>query len=452
MGVSAIGSPIELLSRSTLRRLPEINEAFLSARPFKYVIIDDFFALEFAESLLADFPAFDENAKTEFGERSQKSVIPALQSIGSTYRIADEMISSQPFLDWVGAVTSIDGLQYDPDYFGGGTHESRDGQELDPHVDFNRHPKTRAHRRLNLIVYLNKDWEDSWGGAIELHSNPRDADTNKIRSYAPIFNRAIIFETNEYSWHGFPRITLPESERHRSRKSLSIYLYTKEAPQTAVAAHATFYVQRQVYDVLKVGDVVDEKMLAELRNLTQRRDDYIAFYQHKEIEHSDTLDRVNRRLDEMACAALVPVTGPVILQRRTYGFEPDGWMLRQGGFQCEATMPVSRVKIEAWLPGGGEVVKITVRSADRSIEQELRSGEQFTIELDLAAAAGEIVDVRIEFDRPYRPSDVEGGGDTRELGCFIRRVSFTQPILDTLSKLINRTHVRFTRPAARQPH
>ena len=413
------------MSRSTLRRLPEINAAFLSASPFKYVIIDDFFDLEFAESLLADFPAFDENARDEFGLRSQKSVITALQSLGSTYRIADEMIASRPFLEWMGAVTSIDRLLHDPDHFGGGTHENRDGQEADPHVDFNRHPKTGDHRRLNLIVYLNKDWDASWGGAIELHSNPRDADTNKIRSYAPIFNRAIIFETNERSWHGFPRIVLPESERHRSRKSLSIYLYTNEAPPTAVAAHATFYVQRQIYDVLKVGDVVDEKMLAEVRLLTQRRDDYIAFYQQKEIEHSDMLDRVNQRLDAFASATLVPVTGPVVLQRRTYGFEPEGWMMQRGGFQCEAIEPLSHVNIKGYRPGAGELVNVTVRSADKAVEHEFPSGEPFTVEMDLSAAAGELIDMEIEFDRPYHPAEGSGSGDTRDLGCVVMRVSFT---------------------------
>ncbi len=426
MTFSAIGSPMDLLSRSTLRRLPEISAAFLSALPFQYVIIDDFFDPEFAEALLADFPAFDESTRNEFGGTSQKSFVSTLQSIGSTYRIADEMLSSQPFLDWVGAVTSIDGLLYDPDNFGGGTHENRHGQGLDPHVDFNLHPKTGTHRRLNLIVYLNKDWDDAWGGAIELHSNPRDAAANEIRSYAPAFNRAILFETTERSWHGFPRIDLPESERHRSRKSLSIYLYTEEAPPTAVASHATFYVQRPISAMLKVGDVVGKEVLDELHDLVQRRDDYIGYYQQKEIEHSATLEQVNRRFEDWARAVHVPVIGPVVLQRRTYGFEPEGWMLQRGGFQCRAAEPLSRVKVEAWRPGAGDLVHVTVRSAENSIEVGVRSGEQFTVEMDLQAAAGELIDVEIEFDRAYRPSvEVAGSGDGRDLGCIVERVSFT---------------------------
>jgi Rps23 Pro-64 3,4-dihydroxylase Tpa1-like proline 4-hydroxylase len=83
---------------------------------------------------------------------------------------------------------------------------------------------------LNLLIYLNPQWQADWGGNLELHSNPRQPEENKIKSFVPIFNRCLIFETNEYSWHGFSQINLPENQRHLSRKSLSIYLYTKERP------------------------------------------------------------------------------------------------------------------------------------------------------------------------------------------------------------------------------
>ena len=123
--------------------------------------------------------------------------------------------------------------------------ENRHGQALDPHVDFNYDPATKLHRKLNLLVYLNKEWREAWGGSIELHSDPRRPDGNRITSFTPAFNRAVIFETNERSWHGFPRIILPEDKRHLSRKSLSIYLYTRTRPaHEIVPEHGTFYVQR----------------------------------------------------------------------------------------------------------------------------------------------------------------------------------------------------------------
>lgn len=145
-----------------------------SARPFRHLVLDDFFEPEYAESLVDQFPAFDAGkAINENGEVGAKCVHEDLPRLGSAYRALDECIQSSEFLKWLEDITGIEELVYDPDYFGGGTHENRHGQDLDPHVDFNKHPKTGLHRRLNLIVYLNREWDDDWGGAIEFHKDPR---------------------------------------------------------------------------------------------------------------------------------------------------------------------------------------------------------------------------------------------------------------------------------------
>ncbi|TQE99014.1 MAG: 2OG-Fe(II) oxygenase [Spiribacter salinus] len=128
----------------------------------------------------------------------------------------DEYIQTREFLGWLERMTGIDELFYDPDYFGGGTHENRHGQDLDPHVDFNKYPKTGLHRRLNLIIYLNREWHDEWGGAIEFHKEPRlPPEQNEIEYVQPKFNRAVLFETTHWSWHGFER-NQPAGGRRRS--------------------------------------------------------------------------------------------------------------------------------------------------------------------------------------------------------------------------------------------
>src|SRR5690606_29457989 len=116
------------------------------------------------------------------------------------------------------------------------------GQELDPHVDYNYINHGQLHRRLNLLVYFNKEWDAAWGGNIELHSNPRIPEENEVSSYEPLYNRALIFETNEYSWHGFKKIVLPQDKKQLTRRSLAIYLYTRSRPDDEVAPpHGTFY-------------------------------------------------------------------------------------------------------------------------------------------------------------------------------------------------------------------
>ncbi|MBA8888336.1 Rps23 Pro-64 3,4-dihydroxylase Tpa1-like proline 4-hydroxylase [Dokdonella fugitiva] len=249
--------------------------AFARRDPFRHVVIDDFLDADYAAALLARFPPFERgNARNEAGELGGKSTVERIRGLGESYAQLDDLVQSAEFLDLVGRITGIPDLLYDPDYFGGGTHENREGQDLDPHVDFNRHPREPWHRRLNLIVYLNREWEDDWGGSLELHSDPRSPD-DRVTLVTPLFNRCVIFETTEWSWHGFGRITLPPERRALSRKSIALYFYTRDRPAEELAdAHSTIYVDRPLPDRFRAGFTLDERDVEELRVLIARRDQH----------------------------------------------------------------------------------------------------------------------------------------------------------------------------------
>lgn len=262
-----------MLNPRLQERLDTLAAQFRERNPFRHVVIDDFFTADACAELLAQFPPFERgNARNEAGEVAGKSTVEKIRAIGPAYAALDDLVQTREFLDLIGRITGIENLLYDPWYFGGGTHENRNGQDLDAHVDFNRHPVEHWHRRLNLIVYLNHEWNDAWGGSLQLHSDPRSPD-DRVTTITPLFNRAVIFETTEWSWHAFPPIALPADKRAHTRKSIALYFYTTQRPADELAdTHSTIYVDRPLPPRFQPGLTLNADDVQELRVLLARRD------------------------------------------------------------------------------------------------------------------------------------------------------------------------------------
>lgn len=261
-----------------LRDIALLSEAFANATPFPHIVLDQFFTDEYAHALLATFPSFEiGNALGDDGKLGHKSTIARIRKLGAPYASLDDMIQTPTFLEWLGHVTKIDDLLYDPFYLGGGTHDNRHGASLNAHIDFNFHPSERWHRRLNLIVYLNPEWDPAWGGSLELFHDPHTNGTPDV-SITPLFNRCVIFETSERSWHGFSAIQQPAERQSQTRKSIALYFYSKTRPQSEVAPkHTTIYVQRPLPDYVRAGHTLSEAEAHEVRALVAARDAHIRW-------------------------------------------------------------------------------------------------------------------------------------------------------------------------------
>jgi hypothetical protein len=268
----------EYLNPGVIDSIPEFTRAFQSGQPFRHVVIDNFLAPAFCGRMCDQFPAFDEAHARDENERiGGKATRESVRTLGDAYAEADDLVQHPDFLSLVERITDIRNLHYDPYYFGGGTHENRQGQDLDPHIDFNFHPVTQQHRRLNLIIYLNPEWDDSWGGSLQLHRNPyREPEQDEIVTVTPLMNRCVIFETSERSWHGFEAIDLPESRQDLSRKSFAVYYYTDTRPADETAEeHSTVYVERHLPPRFREGVTLGARDVDEIKALLTRRDQHL---------------------------------------------------------------------------------------------------------------------------------------------------------------------------------
>ena len=143
---------------------------FNRAQPYKHICIDNFLEEQFAYQIEKNFPTpKDKNYHTfclqDDGKIGENYANSDTSSWGSVFRSLDSLMSSEGFISYLQSLTGIDGLIYDPTYQGGGIRISKDQTFLPVHLHFNRHPQNqKLHRRLNVLIYMNIDWNDNWGG------------------------------------------------------------------------------------------------------------------------------------------------------------------------------------------------------------------------------------------------------------------------------------------------
>lgn len=257
-----------------------LAEKFTSGYPFPHLCIDDFFADGFIEALARDFPSRDDPDYVRFcmedGDQVGSNYAnndPA--SFPGAFARLDRLSADPAFRDYLSRITGIRDLEFDPQYHGGGIRESRSKVFLPVHLDFNYHPQTLSHRRLNFLLYLNDRWEPAWGGNLQLHLDPNVyRDRSLVDSFSPVMNRVLIFETSEKSWHGFDRLDPPEG---MSRRAWSIYYYTQVREDgDAIRRRNTEYVEPGLPAKFREGHTLSREDVQLLREMMMRRDDRIA--------------------------------------------------------------------------------------------------------------------------------------------------------------------------------
>jgi Rps23 Pro-64 3,4-dihydroxylase Tpa1-like proline 4-hydroxylase len=207
-----------------------LSRQFRENKPYPHLHLKGLLDPEIAAEMSREFPGLETDAWTRYKHQNENKLGLTKRELFPT-RIADvvDELNSPEFVDWLSAVTGIPGLLADHTLEGGGLHQSGPGGFLNVHTDFRTHHYHKNwRRRVNLILYLNPHWDERWGGAIELWD--RDVRECGVK-IPPLLNDALIFETNEISYHGFPEpLHCPQGQ---SRKSLALYYYTIDHNVTA---------------------------------------------------------------------------------------------------------------------------------------------------------------------------------------------------------------------------
>ena len=214
----------------------QLSSQYREAKPFPHIVIDKFLPETILDSVLDEFNK-NENwwyDKVKWTEPYQVNKFYWPHDIETANNMPNDLptisalvnyLNSPVMLKYLEELTGIDNLIGDELLMGGGLHKITSGGKLAIHKDYNVHPVKKMYRRLNLLIYLNKDWKTEWGGNLELW----DKDHTKLEvSVEPLFNRAVIFTISEDSLHGHPvPLNTPENV---SRNSIALYYFTEVNP------------------------------------------------------------------------------------------------------------------------------------------------------------------------------------------------------------------------------
>lgn len=209
--------------------------------PYDHWVIDDFVPSFLAKELSKDFIDFDHKDWYVYSNplEQKKSLNNWWNFPSQTYKFI-EYLNSPAFIGWLSLQTGQPKLYPDPGLHGAGWHMHGRGGKLNIHLDYSIHPKLELERKFNLIFYLSEDWDPQWGGGLQLWNGTDRKAEQYVKTVDCMFNRAVLFDTTQNSWHGFPdKLTCPEGTY---RKSIAMYYLTPPSQSADPNRKRAYYV------------------------------------------------------------------------------------------------------------------------------------------------------------------------------------------------------------------
>lgn len=218
--------------------LVRLREDYVNAEPWPHVVVTDVFPSELVQQVCSEVRRLDRSQmRVSHTTRHTKLETTARDQLGPATLALQDYLDGPEFLESISNLTGIADLQPDPSHYAAGVHETPEGGKTMVHIDFARHPETHLHHRVNVLLYLNPEWQDDWGGQLELWPTDMSRVGARIQ---PLANTMVIWETHGGTLHGLPDpVAGPPGT---SRFALASYYYTAEAAPLPVdrAALGTF--------------------------------------------------------------------------------------------------------------------------------------------------------------------------------------------------------------------
>jgi len=202
----------------------KLNDRFVGTPPYPMITLDNFLPDNTALALEQEADTIPEKYWSEFTRKGGYMQECADMTEAPLAQELVNQIHSQQGMKWLSNITGIKDLIPDPYLIGAGYSKSCRGDKLGIHTDFNWNDQIKVHRMLSMIVYLNSDWKEEYGGHLEF----RDFDNKQtIQSVAPLFNRAVIWRYHKRGFHGYPEpLNCPTG---MSRKTFRLFFYVSDA-------------------------------------------------------------------------------------------------------------------------------------------------------------------------------------------------------------------------------
>ena len=406
-----------MIQPSIQAAIDEHAVAFAIGQPFKHVCLDNFLVGEAVEALCAAFPTASAGP---LADEVDTSIAP-----DATFTEVAGLLLGEDFLRVIGEIAGLPDIALVPGAAGMQAFVQTHGEDAPPRLDANAGGTPRL---LSLMLNLTKGWDVDWGGALELHANPRVPAEDKVVAYNARFNRAVLFEASEHSWYALGPMLLPLPMRGAGivRRGLLLHFQTAMAAESVSAEvpHGLISVPRPLAFELGTTEPLSAAQAAEILNALYQRDRLIEHYQQVEQRLSNQKLIRDSYIARLLAEVRPPVSGPARGQGESRGLFQDGWAGPDLAFSVKPTEHLRGFVLSGWRPesfSDATDIEVLLDGALVGATRITTGGFEVSV---AAAIVADSCKIEVRASNSFNGSVAKLNSDNRDLAFMLLDIAF----------------------------